>query len=265
MSNNHHPQPLPTEGRAHKRLKNYIAQHPEAVGLGESLAPGKTEYKLPSGDIPDVLFRGAQCCIAVEVKSDNSNEDDLKRGIFQCVKYREILRARRDLEGGTYEVDAILALEGSLSSTELISAKDQLGVKVVENIGRYYSMEKQMEAYIVMLHLVSQKAAQFTDFRDLLSWDEFDGDEALQILKHINQRLLALSKEWDEEIPRINAFVFKEKGTCPAWVGQYIFGTEKGKQPTPRQIADYANRIHSYEKWDKVLDVFRREAFGETT
>lgn len=31
--------------------------------------------------------------------------------------------------------------------------------------------KKSMEAYVVMLHLVSQKTVQFTDIRDLLFWD----------------------------------------------------------------------------------------------
>ena len=91
------------ESEAHKRLKNYIAHHPRSVGLKKSLAPGETEHKLPSGDIPD-LFQSARDRIAVEVKSHLSNEADLMRGIFQCVKYRAILRACRSLDK-TYEAD----------------------------------------------------------------------------------------------------------------------------------------------------------------
>lgn len=121
------------ESAAHKRLKDYIAQHPRVVGLNKSLAPGETEYQLPSGDIPDVLFQNTRRRIAVEVKSHISPETDIMRGIFQCVKYRAILKAYRSVEIGTYEVDAILAIEGSLSK-ELIRVKNTLGVKVVENI-----------------------------------------------------------------------------------------------------------------------------------
>ena len=85
-----------------------------------SLAPGKTEVIRPSGD-------------TVEVKSHISNETDLKRGLFQCVKYRAILRACRSLEGGGYEADARLALEGSLPKA-LIPVRNTLGVTVIENI-----------------------------------------------------------------------------------------------------------------------------------
>ena len=121
------------ESEAHKRLKDHIARHPRSVGLNKSLAPGDTEYQLPSGDIPDILFQNTRRRIAVEVKSHISNEADLRRGIFQCVKYRAILKACRSLEGKTYEADALLAIQGSLSK-ELISVKNTLGVKVVENV-----------------------------------------------------------------------------------------------------------------------------------
>ena len=121
------------ESKAHKRLKNYIARHPRVVELNKSLAPGDTEHILPSGDRVDVLFQNTKRRIAVEVKSHISNESDLRRGFFQCVKYRAILVACRSLESGTYEADALLALEGSLPK-ELIPVRNTLGVKVVENV-----------------------------------------------------------------------------------------------------------------------------------
>ena len=117
------------ESEAHKRLKEYVAQHPESVGLNKSLAPGETERKLQSGDIPDVLFRDQNRRIAVEVKSRISDKNDLRRGLFQCVKYRALLRACRSLEGETYEADAILAIEGSLPK-ELIPVRNTLGIWV---------------------------------------------------------------------------------------------------------------------------------------
>ena len=121
------------ESEAHKRLKDYVARHPESIKLGKSLAPGQKEFRLPSGDKIDVLFQNTKYRIAVEVKSHISNKADLRRGLFQCVKYRAILRACRSLEGGTYEVDAILAIEGSLPK-ELIPIRNTLGVGVIENI-----------------------------------------------------------------------------------------------------------------------------------
>lgn len=121
------------ESVAHKRLKKYIADHPEIVGLKKSLGPGETEIELPSGDTPDVLFQNSKSRIAVEVKSRKSNENDLKRGLFQCVKYRAILKACRSVEIGSYEADALLAIEGELTK-DLIRIKNTLGVEVFENI-----------------------------------------------------------------------------------------------------------------------------------
>lgn len=119
----------PRESEAHKQLKYYVAKHPESVGLKKSLAPGETECKLPSSDIPDVLFQNQNCRIAVEVKSRISDQNDLRRGLFQCVKYRALLRACRSLEGETYEADAILAIEGLLPK-ELVPYRNTLGIRV---------------------------------------------------------------------------------------------------------------------------------------
>lgn len=63
---------------------------------------------------------------AVEVKSIRSSDDDLRRGIYQCVKYREVKRA----ETYPYEADieAILVTERKLPS-ELQERARQLGIK----------------------------------------------------------------------------------------------------------------------------------------
>lgn len=121
------------ESEAHRRLKAYVAKYPTSIGLGKLLAPGETEVVLPSGDKVDVLFQNTKLRIAIEVKSHISNEADLRRGLFQCVKYRAILRACRSLEGESYEADARLALEGSLPKA-LIPVRNTLGVTVIENI-----------------------------------------------------------------------------------------------------------------------------------
>ena len=65
-----------------------------------------------SGDKVDVMFIAHDKFRAVEVKSLKSNDDDLKRGIYQCVKYREVKSA----EIAPYEADveAILVVEREL-------------------------------------------------------------------------------------------------------------------------------------------------------
>ena len=64
---------------------------------------------------------------AIEVKSCRSNDEDFKRGIYQCVKYREVKRA----EHLPYEIDveSILMTERELNS-ELKERAKLLGIKL---------------------------------------------------------------------------------------------------------------------------------------
>ena len=124
-------------------------------------------------------------------------------------------------------------------------------------------MKREMEAYIVLLHLVSQGWATFGDFTNLLSWDVWKQSEARRIVAHINSKLPALSEEWEEDIPLINAFVFDRFGKCSSYICENIFDCDEGKQPSPRQITEYAKKIATYPNWDKVLEVFRNEAFQD--
>ena len=102
------------ESEAHKRLKKYISEHPKLIGVDMKSAPGLTEYLLPSADQIDVLFSEEGWQIAVEVKALNANDDDLYRGIFQCVKYRELLRAEQRTERVIPQARAVLATEREL-------------------------------------------------------------------------------------------------------------------------------------------------------
>ena len=121
---------------------------------------------------------------------------------------------------------------------------------------------KPVEAYVVMLDLVSHKSAQFTDIQALCFWDQWKQAEAIRVIAHINHRLLKLSEEWGEDIPRINAFMFDRKGRSTKYVRQHIFKLPENEQPTSRQIAECAKAIYTYPKWDKVLEVFRQEALN---
>ena len=41
-----------------------------------------------------MLFTDGASFVAVEVKSTLSTDDDLRRGVYQCVKYRAVLQAQ---------------------------------------------------------------------------------------------------------------------------------------------------------------------------
>ncbi len=102
------------ESKAHKRLKEYVNRHPEAIDISKKLAPGRKEYVLQSGDKPDVYFPSANPPVGVEVKSRVSNDDDLNRGIYQCVKYRAVLRAEQLEMEKVPNAEAVLVCEARL-------------------------------------------------------------------------------------------------------------------------------------------------------
>ena len=130
----------------------------------------------------------------------------------------------------------------------------------MKNTNHLISRNNPVEAYNVMLHLVSHGSGQFTDIRVLSGWDQWKMAEAIRVMAHIDGRLSELSKEWGEDIPQINVFMFRGDGTCTPYVCEEIFKLPEGEQPTARQIAEYAKAIYTYPKWDQVLEVFRQEA-----
>ncbi|TNC51090.1 hypothetical protein FHG66_05920 [Rubellimicrobium rubrum] len=113
------------ESEQHRRLKKWARDNPGEFGLSRGFE-GTTESDLLSGDRVDVLFTKGEEFAVVEVKSCLSSDDDLRRGIYQCVKYREVIRATR------LPVDVvvrmILLTERELPS-ELAARAKLLGVK----------------------------------------------------------------------------------------------------------------------------------------
>lgn len=105
------------EGTEHKFLKEFIFNHPESLGL-KNISKAQMEYILPSGDRLDIYFEledGSK--VAVEVKSRISDDADIIRGIFQCVKYEAVIKALSSFETESIpKVMSILATGRSLSA-----------------------------------------------------------------------------------------------------------------------------------------------------
>jgi hypothetical protein len=94
------------ESSEHMGLKQYIARHPELLGLPKGLT-GTEEYEFPSGDRCDVVFDVHSAASAVvEVKADIAR-GELVKGVYQAVKYRALLEAQRG-RGGPHQVKAFL-------------------------------------------------------------------------------------------------------------------------------------------------------------
>lgn len=120
------------ESQFHLNLKNYICSHPNVIKLPER-AKGQTEYNLPSGDTADILFQLKKEWIGVEVKSRISDEADILRGLFQCVKYQALMEADQKIKGYQPNCQVILALENELPKT-LLETKNILGIEVIDKI-----------------------------------------------------------------------------------------------------------------------------------
>ena len=104
------------------------------------VSDGDTEYVLPSADRIDVLFQSGEELVAVEVKAHISNDADLYRGVFQCIKYRELLRAEQRVNGVIPQASAILVSQRPLPSAVSQAAKRLLVTAVV--VGLHNSLGK---------------------------------------------------------------------------------------------------------------------------
>ncbi len=119
-----------SEGPYHKALKEYILEHPEKFSI-TGIRQKEDEHVLLSGDRLDVYFQlkdGKQ--IAIEVKSRISDDADILRGIYQCVKYKAVLSAECLAHGQNANVDAFLVSENNLSD-ETRKTANMLSVKYV--------------------------------------------------------------------------------------------------------------------------------------
>ena len=117
----------------HKKLKLYVKNNPKSIGVKLNGIKSETEKGLPSGDSIDVFFENKQHWIGVEVKSEISDELDILRGLYQCVKYHAVMESYLSVLNLQRDVKVVLALGCELPGS-LVSVRNTLGVEVVENI-----------------------------------------------------------------------------------------------------------------------------------
>lgn len=104
------PARLGPESEAHQALKAYVAAHPELFAHIGLFTEGRQEVRLDSGDEVDVLFHNDEQTLAVEVKTADAPGGELTRGLYQCVKYRAVLRAMVHVRGELVNVRALLVV-----------------------------------------------------------------------------------------------------------------------------------------------------------
>ena len=94
---------------------------------------GITEYPLRSGDSIDVVFEDDDSVVAVEVKSERSGNDDIERGLYQCIKYAEVLKAEDSVDKKNRKIICVLVLADRLPF-KLRKVRNILDLTVHENI-----------------------------------------------------------------------------------------------------------------------------------
>lgn len=118
------------EGKEHKAIKGYIFDHPESLGI-TGVSRKETEHPLPSGDRLDVYFETSDTRYAIEVKPSTSPDDDITRGIFQCVKYKAVMEAVRKIGYENYNIEILMVTASSLSETN-VKLAEYLEVRYIE-------------------------------------------------------------------------------------------------------------------------------------
>lgn len=111
------------EGAEHKAIKEFVYCNPFSVGI-KDVKRKEAEYVLPSGDRLDAYFELSNGNrVAIEVKPSTSPDDDITRGIFQCVKYKAVLEAIRKVDYGKYDVSTLLAIADTMSEQNRLLAE----------------------------------------------------------------------------------------------------------------------------------------------
>jgi hypothetical protein len=94
------------ESENHKKLKKYIFECPDVIGIHDSKHK-QDEFLFPSGDICDIIFQVAEDKYAV-VEVKNGQRGELVKGIYQAIKYQSLGIAYWG-RGKAIKVNAVLA------------------------------------------------------------------------------------------------------------------------------------------------------------
>jgi hypothetical protein len=116
------------ENEDHQKLKEYIAQHPDVINVNP-VNPAQVEYLFISGDRADIIFQTGQDAWAV-VEIKNGEIGELVRGVYQAIKYRELLRAEKG-HGEYCQVDAVLAAYDIPASVSSFAAKFNIRCRII--------------------------------------------------------------------------------------------------------------------------------------
>ena len=92
------------EGAEHKKLKEWIAKHPELLGLSNITKVEMEQHVFPSGDLPDIVFEFNKDMFAVvEIETKYPIP-----GAYQAVKYKALMCAEKRFPQTSNKVKSFL-------------------------------------------------------------------------------------------------------------------------------------------------------------
>lgn len=87
------PKAQAPESAEHKAIKAWICANPKWLKEYGVFSVGTPEALISSGDRLDAYFESPKKRLAVEVKTSRASDAELMRGVYQCVKYKAVMRA----------------------------------------------------------------------------------------------------------------------------------------------------------------------------
>jgi hypothetical protein len=116
------------ESEDHRKLKEYIAAHPEAISLADESA-AQMDYLFVAGDRADIVFGiGPDAWAVVEIK--NGEIGELVKGVYQAIKYRALLQAEKG-HGQSCQVDAFLVAYEIPAEVSIFAAKFGIRCRII--------------------------------------------------------------------------------------------------------------------------------------
>ena len=112
------------ESAEHKRLKAFVSANPGLVGAEGRLDGARQEYCLLSADKVDIFFQKRDEFWLVEVKSERSDDRDLTRGCYQCVKYWAVFKAQTSRTQPDARIHAVLVTTRPLPADDKAFARE---------------------------------------------------------------------------------------------------------------------------------------------
>lgn len=118
------------ESEDHRKLKEYIAAHPTAIGL-EPDSGAQMEYLFVAGDRADIVFGiGPDAWAVIEIK--NGEIGELVKGVYQAIKYRALLQAEKG-HGLSCQVDAFLVAYEIPADVSIFAAKFGIRCRIIHH------------------------------------------------------------------------------------------------------------------------------------